>query len=354
MTSPLLHELDPQPGRAPARLAQPLPKERVLHVHLRTNDEPQTSMCEALRALAGGDYQQLSWIGMDHDVLQREMIRLSAEFRPTLVFMQLQTPNVVHRSTLEEMRRRHGELTAVSWCGDIGRDDDWVMELAPELALYTSLDQVHNLRAKGFSAAAYLQIGYDTDRYFEEPSPGAPPAHNVVFLGQNYDDRCWTRITPHEAQLRRDVVQVLREMGVGFEVFGQGWKGARYARPPEDGAIYRRARMAVSLSLVSHYARYSSDRLIRALACGPAVLVKRFRDMESWGLSHEKNCLVWDSLEELLTLLPFLHDDQYLRGIGHEGAALARQHHTWEVRMLELVPLLEAVRGRTAEVTRPW
>src|SRR5262249_28956223 len=99
------------------------------------------------------------------------------------------------------------------------------------------------------------------------------------------------------------------------------------------------------------------DRLLRALACGTPVLMKAFSDHASFGLVSGQNVLTWDQASEALSLLrdwsaPERRDA--LRELGWSGASLARAHHSWGARMLELVPLLAAARGEGAEVTRPW
>ena len=43
-----------------------------------------------------------------------------------------------------------------------------------------------------------------------------------------------------------------------------------------------------------------------------------------------------------------------LRDIGRAGAQLAREHHSWGVRMQELMPQVAVMRGRRVELRRPW
>ena len=105
--------------------------------------------------------------------------------------------------------------------------------------------------------------------------------------------------------------------------------------------------MAISVSVTSKLARYSSDRLIRSMASGCPTLVKRFDDMEGWGLRHGVNCLVWDRPDEALALArQYLAKPQELEQIGVKGARLMLDSHTWPYRLKELSAILHTMRGQ--------
>jgi len=225
--------------------------------------------------------------------------------------------------------------------------------------LYSSMSQVRAHRSRGMHRAAYLQIGFDEDRYYPGEDDRGACRYDAVFLGNNYDDRNWSSMPGHGADLRRAIVREMQsQLGDRFGLFGSGWgSAATHLAPASSGDIYRDARFAISLSLCSHLERYTSDRLLRALACGTPVLMKTFSDQASFGLVSGQNVLTWDRAGEALSLLrawsaPERHDA--LRELGWSGASLARTHHSWGARMLELIPLIAAARGETVEVTRPW
>jgi hypothetical protein len=366
-----LWHLDPQWGHAPWRMS-PRRTERVLHFHLGTSEEPQTSLCRALASLSvEGGYRRIDWVGRPHSVLQREAIDAAATHRPTLVFMQLQRPNVLAPSTVEALRRASDarDMVTISWCGDVGqtngpfrgRGDEWGRELSThcDLMLYSTMSQVRAHRSRGMLNAAYLQIGYDEDRYFDGPDGDRGSGFDVVFLGTQYSDHPWTSLPGSDAGLRRDVAALMRaSLGARFGLFGQGWgDGVEHLPPARSGDVYRRSHLALNVSLCNSLERYSSDRLFRALACGSPVLMKAFHDWQSFGLRHGESVLVWETPEEALDLartwlVPERHTA--LREIGRRGAALAREHHSWGARMQELSPLVAVARGETPEVTRPW
>jgi hypothetical protein len=157
--------------------------------------------------------------------------------------------------------------------------------------------------------------------------------------------------------LRTEVVETLRsERRERFGLFGSNWAdGVSEVAPSESGEAYRTTRLALSVSVCSNLERYSSDRLFRALACGAPVLMKRFADWGSFGLLHERNVLAWDTLAGARALVQrWLGQSEEAREMGRAGAQLAREHHSWGIRMLELYPLIVASRAGHPTVGRPW
>jgi hypothetical protein len=363
--------LDPVRGHAAWR-ASPGQAERVLHIHLSTPEEPQVSLCRALESLtAAGEYRRVDWTALSDEERRRSVIATAASLRPTLIFMQLQSPGVLQPDTIAEMRRVTGidRLVIVSWCGDVGGingpypvpGDRWAYDVAAhcDLMLYTSMSQARAHRSRGMHNAAYVQIGYDEDRYFEGGDAEYGSRFDVAFLGANYDERQWTSVPGNDVRLRQQVVAVMRDqIGARFGLFGRAWSTSVDHLPPaQSGDVYRRSSLAVNISLCSFLERYSSDRLLRILACGTPVLVKAFDDWRSFGLIDGQNALVWDTVDDLMALTRTWLDPgrrAELRTIGRLGAQLAREHHSWGIRMQEMYPLMAAVRGASPEVSRPW
>jgi hypothetical protein len=270
-----------------------------------------------------------------------------------------------------EVRRVAGndDLIVICWCGDVGGingpysvpGDHWAYEMAAycDLMLYSSMSQVRAHRSRGMHNAAYLQIGYDEDRYFEGKEDEYGSSFDIAFIGAKYCERNWTSLPGNEAALRSTVVETMRkQMGARFGLFGRGWNcGVAHLRPADSGEVYRHSYLALSISICSYLERYSSDRLLRILACGTPALMKVFDDWRSFGLVHGENVLVWETLDELMTLTrtwlePARREE--LREIGWRGAQLAREHHSWGIRMLEMYPSIATMRGALPEVTRPW
>ncbi len=343
-----VHALDPTEDRPPAIVAPG--RERVLHLHLSTPDDPQAGLVRALRGL--GDYAQIDW-----PLRQRHIgdatLEAASWLRPTLVFMQLQTPGVVDPAFVARLRpllAPHGVIT--TWCGDVaGANSPWAVDWqvplgqAVDLTLHSSFTHVKALRAAGVANAAYLQIGYDEKQY--QPDPAQPKLDDACFLGNRYYSATYlSSMRQHDAGLRDAVIAAMAAaFGSRFALRGSG-HGTQGMIPLCDAHLaYQRSKIGLNVSLCNFFEAYSSDRIFRILGCGALLLTKRFPLMSIYGLRHGVNCLVWDSPEEAVALAAAcLSDDSRRERIAEAGAALAKERHTWDVRTRELAAYLETVR----------
>jgi len=300
--------------------------------------------------------------------------------------MQLQTEGAISVDLIRQMRLIVNPLCVfVTWCGDIAAENSvWEVERhvpmarAVDLCLHSSLAHVRALRARGVAQAAYLQIGYDDLQYRPplrpliqvqgETSPDGKPvvafqdcgmvalgdcraegrSYDVAFLGGKYEkgNPHLQTLKWHDAELRNEVIVKMREAyGWRFALHGSGWgQGSRPIALHKAHEIYQRAKVGLSVSLMNDLERYSSDRLLRILSCGALALVRWFPGMGAWGLRHGENCLVWRTADEAVELSrgALAADTDHVR---EAGAALAREHHTWDVRAIEMKALIDAVRG---------
>src|SRR5262249_3607901 len=128
-------------------------------------------------------------------------------------------------------------------------------------------------------------------------------------------------------------------------LFGTGWGGrAEVVALDKAHEVYQHSRIGLNISLDNNLECYSSDRIFRILGCGALLLTKRFPGMSVLGLEHGKNCLVFDTVEEAVELVRKTVPTRVAE-IAAAGAQLAREHHTWAVRMQELQAYVDAVRG---------
>jgi hypothetical protein len=131
---------------------------RVLHFVLLPLESPQWGLRSALRSIAL-EYHEFDWLPLwqaDQSAeLLRQFIRLAREFRPSLIFAQIQTANVLSSDEL-----RQATCPIVSWCGDLrAATPDWAFEVAPHvISCFSNLRDVNNLKSRGYSVH-YLNIG---------------------------------------------------------------------------------------------------------------------------------------------------------------------------------------------------
>lgn len=354
---PRLESVDPEPGQLPPRTA--MTKERVLQVFIQTADDPQQSMLRSFATMGAHGHVVINWLDYNKQALQQKISECLRVFRPTVVFFQFQRPEVIDTSFLKSIRQGDHDpsMVLLMWSGDVGEvngpwpiKDGWshIYSKHVDAMLYTGTGQVRMQQARGMTNAAYLQIGYDEDRYYPGPAHEYGVKHTAVFLGQNYGPQ-WGVIPDNDAQLRRDVVAAFQKHVVGFEVYGGGWSGRQPLPQVNTGDVYRKSLLGLSISLTSQLERYSSDRLFRIMACGTTPLVKRFADMEGLDIKHEKNALVWNTVDEAVSLArEWLRPERRveLLQIGARAAETAKQNHTWGVRMQELSAILKALRGQ--------
>lgn len=350
--------LDPKRGELPAAV-EPR-SERVLHYHLWTEEDPQNGLANAMSQLGNIAHGRIDWPTLAPAQRATEFLGMASELHPTVVFLQLQGPDALDLGAIARVRRenRDPSLVVIAWSGDVGPtngpwpgfSDAWAYELAKhvDLMLFTGTGQVQMHRERGMQNAAYLQIGFDEDRYHPGPATHYGSQHDVVFLGQDYGSN-FDRIPGQESQLRRDLVHAFERSSLRFAAYGSGWSSNTSAHQTTAGDVYRSSQMALSVSLVSGLGRYSSDRLIRAMACGTPTLVKAFDDMEGWGLRDGVNVIAWNNADEAVEkarhwLDPSRRDA--LLAIGAAGAELMKTRHTWSYRLKELAALIQAVRGQ--------
>lgn len=377
-----LRALDPTEGSFPPRAAERT-KERVLHVSLNTSADPQAAQVRALQMLGSEGYKEIRWFadyGQDSSARQKAILDATFELKPSVVFMQLQAPNVVDITTIKKIREISPEAVIVDWGGDIGSYSsiwnlDWMAEFGRmiDLNLHSSMSHVRMMRSLGIHNAAYLNIGFDEMQYrpplrapTERNAEGRPVmtdddtkavvygdwrakfrAYDACFLGNKYEneDAFSKSVKWHDGVLRNEVIQKMKEaFGWKFCLYGTGWgKNVQRMSLSRSHEIYQRSKVGVSISLQNDLEAYTSDRLFRILGCGALLLVKRFAGMSILGLEDGINCLCWNTADEAVSKAKSALDEK-TDSIRQAGADLAREHHSWSIRMHELQLLLDVVR----------
>ena len=151
--------------------------------------------------------------------------------------------------------------------------------------------------------------------------------------------------------------------GVRFGIFGAGWdkeklcvagrKGPCDCPPIEavpvtkSHEVYQKSWIGLSVSLDNQLENYTSDRLFRILGCGALLLAKRFPGADVLGLRHEENCLLFETADEAVALAKeWIASPERVQEVAAAGAKLARENHTWLIRLIEMQALIEIIRSR--------
>jgi glycosyltransferase involved in cell wall biosynthesis len=295
---------------------------RLLHIGIFNDKEPQWSLRNALKEISSV-YIEYDWQTIRHQVNQ---IILQHSNNVDVIFLQLQCGGVVSPSVLETVKHK---VKIFNFTGDVRQPlPKWYIDLAPHCTtLFTNNTDVEYLQSLGHKAV-YFQIGYNSefytymgDRYLVAP--------DIVFMGNHYPGAFPL------SQFRYDMVTFLqKEYGERFRVYGKGYPGAidlNY-KQREEANVYRSASIGINCS---HFnlKQYSSDRMLRIMACGCFCLSHRFEDIDK-EFSEGIHLRSWQTLEELKILIDYYLDNHNERNkIAAAGMDLVRTQYTWDYRI---------------------
>ena len=305
------------------------PRRKILHVALNHGKDNQPALQRALRSL--GEYRQIDWMVAGKD-LSRRLIAEVGDWRPDLVFMQIQSGGVIDIDTISQIKNL--DATVVNWSGDV-RDPmpTFYSEIGPALdwMLLTNEDWVKTLRKRGTNAA-YLQIGFNQELF--HPWGSGIQAEPIVFLANYYGNAF------PMSKMRLEMVRHLTQK-YDLGVYGNGWLVATHAQLDWQLEVgcYRSCKIAVGMNQIE-LERYTSDRLFRAMGSGAFYLAHYYPGIEK---DFERGVHLdwWYDLDELSAKVDYYleHDEERCR-IAAAGSELVHTHHTWLDRMKELRKIL--------------
>lgn len=278
------------------------------------------------------DWRQFSKDRHKHKV-EPLVIREAMDFRPDLAFCQFQSPGYITRALPESLRSIG--CFSINWTGDVRSPlPDWYMELAPyfDVTSFTNQPDVDTVRAAGHRSE-FLQIGYD-ERIFN--TDGADERSGVVFLGNNYGGYKYA-----ESDSRRAMVKALAEAFPDeFKVYGMSWETVvpernlgGYLHEALSAPVLKGALVAVGWD---HFHRpgFASDRILRATACGCAVVNQYYE-----GIEHEHpDAVAARSIDEMVDAVAHaLRHPVDSRMIGDLCAQNTLKQHRWNERVKQVM-----------------
>lgn len=264
-----------------------------------------------------------------------ELGQLMHELQPTLFLSQLHNGAQINGNDIFILRQSWPETRFVNWNGDFWPDnllsDDGIkLARAFDLQLSVNRDAIEKYKKMGVSAS-YWQIGFEPDGVGFEPDTFC----DVVFLASGY------------SPARQSLGARLRGLDADFALYGPGWKdgwsrGNTLYNFSEGCKIYRGAKISIGDSQWPETG-FVSNRVFQALAAGGAALAHQwFRDMDKLGLVDGETCIIWRTFEELESKIKYYlaHEDER-RAIALAGEQLALSRHSFEVRVGELLEMLD-------------
>lgn len=330
-------DLIPGPHEAlPACEWKDLPKvirsdrKRILHIGM--HHDGNATLSEALASL--GDYRRIDWknmLPMGKNYIRYKVISECLEFQPDLVFMQIQTPDIIDANTIRQMCG-----VVVNFTGDVRMPiPKFYYDMGREcsLTLFTNVDNARQMMEDGISAG-YLQMGFN-HHIFTPKGEIESKDIDIVFFGNNYSG------VFELSDYRLQMVMALKDKyNERFHLYGGGWphglsNGNLSNDPHAEAAIYRRSKIAINLS---HFnlRRYSSDRIFRAMGSGCFTISHRYPGIEL-DFIPGIHLDVFENLNHLTDQIDrYLSDDQSRYKIRKEGCNLVHDRYKWEHRINRL------------------
>lgn len=299
---------------------------QLLHVGIFNNREPQMGLRNALKSVSAR-YLEIDWQSAGSSLNKWIDLQLSTGLFD-VVFMQIQTPNVI---SLDLLKKWHKKVRFFNFNGDLRRPMPvWYIEVAPYVtSLITNEDDVKQICDAGYEAH-FFQIGYDKNIY----TPDGIVKHDadVVFMGNNFVHQFGL------TQLRKDMVHRLqREFPASFKVYGANWgSDVRHTNFQQiiEASIYRGSKMAINLSH-ENAGRYTSDRIFRLMACGALCLSHRYPGIEKDFIIGE-HLFVWDDLDTLVNMITYLQlnkNSEQVAKVAKQGCEYVRNFFGWDYRI---------------------
>ena len=309
-------------------------KYKILHVGLCVQPAPFNDMQVAFIENSI-EYRELST--GDPNVNQNT-IKIASEFKPDIVFFQIQAPSIVSPETVRQLKLMGAKV--YNWTGDV-RDPlpNWFLTFDADVTLFSNMKDVRTMQNLGFKAD-FLEIGFDPNIYNASGNiTNTPP---IVFFGNSYGLHMFPL-----SKFRHDMAIYLRsEFGDKFGVYGHGWgfaNGNFNHSQREEAAAYRGSKIAINCS---HFEieRYSSDRLLRILGTGTPICLAKYYPRIELDYEDKVHLRVWRTLEELKSLINYyLKEENEIerREIALNGMIHARENFTFDRMVKNLIQIHE-------------
>lgn len=304
---------------------------KIFHIGLCVNPSGYSSFPHAFKEVLGEEnYRELPTGDKD---LNNKAMAILKEFKPDVLFMQIQAENIISPYVCEHARQMG--VFVINWTGDKRHVvPQWMIDIAPlvNLTAFSNMEDVYKMRELGFKSE-FLEIGYDPTIY--KPEGEAYNVPEIVFFGNNYGAGHFPM-----SEFRIKMVEFLqKEYGNRFGVYGHGWQNAKgniNHSQYEEAKHYRGAKIAINCS---HFDcdTYNSDRLLRILGTGVMCLSYDHAGMyKVYGDSLDR----FKSFTELKHKIDHYLNDSFNRElIADMGNELALNNFTFEHQVKNIIKL---------------
>lgn len=228
-------------------------------------------------------------------------------------FIQIQNDKIGNEQTIKKLawvkRLKDNGCKIINWNGDKrSYTPKWMVDFAPYVSYtcFSNMEDVNHFHKLGLPSY-FLQIGIDNEIF----KPLNLERNGVVFLANNYGNQFPL------GGFRRDVARYLKQRK-DFKLYGNGWTfadGSVNHSQHEENKVYNQAKYAIS---ISHFdsERYTSDRLLRAMASGVCCIVHHYRGLET-DFKPNEDFFTFKKIEELNNILCTSEDQR--KKVANQG-----------------------------------
>lgn len=304
---------------------------KVLYLPLCNTFEKQAAMRYALKDNGYNVYAyDFRCAHMDGQDVNKRLLEIAVEFKPDIMFCQLQFSPIVRPETLVEIKKCLPNIKMINWTGDIY---PYAVKYFTKMSknfdhsFISSTGQLDLYKNAGCQGVGYFQIGYDEKRFFNYHTKRDL---DIVMVASRTNDYT-------QSKFRDAIVWSFKKaFGKRFSVWGRG-----YGEPLpfyDQQEIYNRAKIVLSVNN-ENVENYFSDRQLISMACGPLVLTHRFPN-EYW--TDREHLVYFDTVDDAIKKARYyLDNDDERKVIGRCGAADVKTKHTYFHRVEGLKEILE-------------
>jgi len=296
---------------------------RIFHLGLCVGPPPFDSMRKAFLANCT-DYIELNTGEKD---VNQKAISMAKAFKPDIIFMQIQAPNIIYIDTVKELKNTGAFI--INWNGDIrDKTPQWMIDMAP----FIDRTLFSNLRdAKNVVNGDYLEIGYDPEIY--NPVGDSFELPEIGFFGNNYGS---TRFPLSRMRIQMHNLMQKHFRGK-YGVYGNNWvngNGNFNHSQAEEAKAYRGIKIGINLSHFDE-PKYSSDRILRIMGSGCLCLAREYKEMPFVDGQHLR---IWQTFTELIQLVKYYleHEDER-KEIAQKGEQFVRGNYTFDSMIKNII-----------------
>lgn len=229
-------------------------------------------------------------------------------------------------------------LKIANWMGD-----PWLSVLTSERMIESAKAVDVQLVVNAACLETYAHAGVNASLWphsfepVDENTLPDVPEYDVVFLGN-----CRTAA-------RQELERILRALPYRVGIYGSGWQSAEGNCQYDFAtgyALYRKAKLTVSDNDIAETVSYLSDRPFQAWNAGCCVLQQVLPGLLEIGIRGGYEYGGWSVLEDLPELIAMNlnpHNEEFRQFTARTGQQTVREHHNFDVRVEQLMTLLEGV-----------